>query len=71
MDPSTPVPVVYGVDELALFAWYGVGDMVGVEGAEDRIVRISARLDVVCPMHAFELRPDGCRSYRFLAGEAR
>ena len=73
MDRSTsapPIPVVHVADELALFAKYGVGDMVGVEGTEDRIVRLSPRSDVVCPMHHLELVPDACRSCRFLAGEA-
>ena len=27
------------------------------------------RSDVACPMHLFELVPDACRSFRFLAGE--
>lgn len=73
MDRNTsapPLPVVYEADELALFAKYGVGDLVGVDGAEDRIVRLSPRSDIVCPLHDFELKPDACRSCRFLAGEA-
>jgi hypothetical protein len=56
-------------DLLGLFAAFGVGDMVGVEGAEDRVVNISPRSDVACPMHHLTLVPDACRSCRFLAGE--
>jgi hypothetical protein len=73
MDRSTPppLPVYELLDELALYAAFGVGDMVGVEGTEDRIVRLSPRSTVVCPMHELELKPDACRSCRFLAGENR
>ena len=67
---APPIPVVYEADELALFAKYGVGDMVGVEGAEARVVNLSERSDVVCPLHERRLLPDACRSCRFLAGEA-
>jgi hypothetical protein len=71
-DGSTSLPrisVAYEADLLKVFAAFGVGDLVGVEGAEERIVRLSPRSDTVCPMHEFELRPDACRSCRFLAGE--
>jgi hypothetical protein len=73
MDRSAPPPLPEFVlsDELGLYAAFGVGDMIGVEGATDRIVRLSPRSDVVCPLHRFELVPDACRSCRFLAGEAR
>jgi hypothetical protein len=63
------IPVVYEADLLAIYARYGVGDMVGVEGTEDRVVMLSERSDVVCPMHERRLVPDACRSCRFLAGE--
>jgi hypothetical protein len=67
---STPqIPVIYTDDMLAIFAHYGVGDMVGVEGTEDRVVTLSESSDVVCPMHLKRLVPDACRSCRFLAGE--
>jgi hypothetical protein len=56
-------------DLLRVYALFGVGDMVGLEGTEDRIVRLSPRSDVACPMHEFRLVPDACRSCRFLAGE--
>jgi hypothetical protein len=52
-----------------LFERYGVGDLVGVTGAEDRVVMLSERSDVVCPLHERRLVPDACRSCRFLAGE--
>jgi hypothetical protein len=73
MDRRAPprLPEFVVTDEIGLYATFGVGDMVGVDGAEDRIVRLSPRSTVVCPMHRFELRPDACRSCRFLAGEAR
>jgi hypothetical protein len=63
------VPILKEADTLALFARYGIGDMVGIEGTEDRIMRLSPRSDVACPMHEFRLVPDACRSCRFLAGE--
>jgi hypothetical protein len=63
------VPILTDADVLGLFACYGIGDMVGLEGTEDRIVRLSTSSDVVCPLHEFRLVPDACRSCRFLAGE--
>ncbi|HEV2711796.1 MAG TPA: hypothetical protein VGU26_01765 [Gaiellaceae bacterium] len=58
-------------DPAALFAAFGVSDMIGVEGAKERIVRLSPRSEIVCLLHDLELRPDACRSCWFLAGEAR
>jgi hypothetical protein len=72
MDRSTPspqIPVLREADLLALFARYGVGDLVGVAGTEDRIVQLSPRSELACPLHHLTLRPDCCRSCRFLAGE--
>ncbi|HEY6709196.1 MAG TPA: hypothetical protein VJB61_16565 [Actinomycetota bacterium] len=73
MDRRAPprLPEFVVTDLLGLFSTFGVGDLAGVEGAEDRIVRLSTRSSVVCPLHEFDLRPDACRSCRFLAGEAR
>jgi hypothetical protein len=68
---APPLPVAYVADELALFARYGIGDLVGVEGAEARVVNLSERSDVVCPLHERRLVPDACASCRFLCGEAR
>lgn len=65
------IRVTYEEDELAVFARYGVGDLVGLAGTEDRVVRLSPSSTVVCPMHEFRLVPDACRSCRFLAGEVR
>jgi hypothetical protein len=48
---------------------FGVNDLAGVAGAEERTVKLSERSDVVCPAHGFLLKPDACRSCRFLAGE--
>jgi hypothetical protein len=56
-------------DQVGLYATFGVGDLVGVEGTEDRVVNLSPRSDVSCPMHRLTLVPDACRSCRFLAGE--
>lgn len=74
MDGSTPtpqIPVMHEADLLSIFARFGVGDMVGIEGTEDRVKVISPTSDVVCPMHERRLVPDACRSCRFLAGEVR
>jgi hypothetical protein len=73
MDRTSPprLPEFVVTDQAGLYAAFGVGDMAGVEGATDRIVRLSPRSTLVCPLHEFELRPDACRSCRFLAGEAR
>jgi hypothetical protein len=73
-DRSTPtpqIPVMHEADLLSIFARYGVGDMAGIEGTEDRAVNLSPRSTVVCPMHERRLVPDACRSCRFLAGEVR
>jgi hypothetical protein len=69
---TTPpqIPVIEEADLLAIFARFGVGDLVGTEGTEERVIELSPRSDVVCPMHEFRLLPDACRSCRFLAGEA-
>jgi hypothetical protein len=64
-----PLPEFALVDPVRFYAAFGVGDLVGVEGTEDRVVSISPRSDVSCPMHDFTLVPDACRSCRFLAGE--
>jgi hypothetical protein len=63
-----PIPVIYESDMIAVFALFGVGDLVGVEGTEERKVRLSARSNVVCPLHEKLLLPDACRSCAFLAG---
>jgi hypothetical protein len=63
------IPVLHEPDLLAIYARFGVGDMVGVEGTEDRVVMLSARSDVVCPLHERRLVPDACRSCAFLSGE--
>jgi hypothetical protein len=64
-----PLPEFALIDPVRFYAAFGVGDLVGVEGTEDRVVNISPRSDVSCPMHDFTLVPDACRSCRFLAGE--
>ena len=68
---GTPIPVVYAneVEIALLLDALGVNDLATVEGAEDRIVQLSERSEVGCPAHDLTLRPDACRSCRFLAGE--
>ena len=73
MDRSTPlppIPIIHEPDLLGVFARYGVGDIVGIEGTEARVVTLSEGSNVVCPMHERRLVPDACRSCSFLAGEA-
>ena len=70
MEGYTPtVPILEAADMLALFARYGIGDMVGIEGTEDRVVNLSEKSELACPLHLLTLVPDACRSCRFLAGE--
>lgn len=64
------IPVCHEADLLAIFARYGVGDLVGMEGTEERVIELSPRSELACPMHGLRLVPDACRSCRFLAGEA-
>jgi hypothetical protein len=66
--PSIPDP--FRGDQLAMFTAFGIGDLEGVEGATDRVVTLSARSELVCPLHERRLVPDACRSCRFLVGEA-
>jgi hypothetical protein len=62
------VDVAAALDSL-LFERYGVADLEGIQGAADRVVELSERSSVVCPLHERRLVPDACRSCRFLAGE--
>jgi hypothetical protein len=68
---GTPIPVIYAndVENQLLLDLFGVNDLAAVEGSEDRTVTLSAQSDVVCPAHERQLKPDACRSCRFLAGE--
>lgn len=68
-DAAVPVRYANEVEVALLLDLLGVNDLVGVEGAEERTVRLSDRSTVVCPAHSFLLKPDACRSCRFLAGE--
>jgi hypothetical protein len=65
------IPVLREADLLAIFARYGVGDLVGVEGTEKRVVQLSPRSELACPLHGLTALPDACRSCAFLCGEAR
>jgi hypothetical protein len=64
-----PLPRYALVDPVRFYAAFGVADLVGVEGAEDRVVNLSPRSSLSCPLHDSTLVPDACRSCRFLAGE--
>jgi hypothetical protein len=55
--------------EAEFLAFFGVSDLAGIEGAEDRKVMLSEGSNIVCPAHGRELVPDACRSCSFLAGE--
>jgi hypothetical protein len=54
---------------LEIFAFFGVADLEGVEGTDQRTVTLSASSNVVCPFHGRQLKPDACRSCSFLAGD--
>jgi hypothetical protein len=71
-DQHAAVPVRYANEvELALlFDLLGVNDLAGIEGTEERTVKLSERSTIVCPAHGLVLKPDACRSCRSLAGEA-
>lgn len=68
---APPVPVRYlnEIELALLFDALGVNDLAAIEGAEDRTVTLSDRSTVICPAHGHVLKPDACRSCRFLAGE--
>jgi hypothetical protein len=68
---GTPIPVLHlSASELAhLLDLYGVNDLAHVEGTMDRTVHLSARSELVCPAHERVLKPDACKSCRFLCGE--
>jgi hypothetical protein len=71
--PPAALPVVE-VDEaqmIGLLDLFGVNDMAGIDGADKRVVMLSAASTLVCPAHERRLLPDACRSCRFLAGEVR
>jgi hypothetical protein len=67
--PTIPVHHANEVEWALLLDLYGVNDLAGVEGAEERTVKLSDRSDICCPAHGLLLKPDACRSCRFLAGE--
>ena len=69
-DAAVPGRYANEVELALLFDLLGVNDLAMVEGAEDRTVKLSDRSTVACPAHSLLLKPDACRSCRFLAGEA-
>jgi hypothetical protein len=65
---GTPIPVHHlnEVELAFLLDLLGVNELAGVDGAEDRTVKLSDRSEVVCPAHGRLLKPDACRSCWFL-----
>ena len=65
---GTPIPVhhVNEVELALLLDLLGVNELAGVDGAEDRTVKLSDRSELVCPAHGRLLKPDACRSCWFL-----
>jgi hypothetical protein len=67
---GTPIPVhhVNEVELAMLLDLLGVNELAGVDGAEDRTVKLPAgpHSNVVCPAHGRLLKPDACRSCWFL-----
>jgi hypothetical protein len=68
-DAAVPVRYADEAELIWLLDLCGVNELAGVEGAEERTVKLSDRSDLACPAHALVLKPDACRSCRFLAGE--
>jgi hypothetical protein len=68
---GTPIPVIYAneVECQLLLDFFGVNDLAAVEGTDERTVHLSPESDIGCPAHLLTLKPDACRSCRFLAGE--
>jgi hypothetical protein len=68
---GTPIPVIYAneVERQLLLDFFGVNDLAAIEGTEERTVHLSPESDLGCPSHLLTLKPDACRSCRFLAGE--
>jgi hypothetical protein len=66
---SLPVIEVDEAEMTWLLDLLGVDHLAGIEGAEERTVKLSAQSNVVCPAHGRILKPDACRSCAFLAGE--
>jgi hypothetical protein len=66
---TIPIRHVNEVELAMLHDFFGVNDLAAVEGTDERTVHLSDRSDVVCPAHHRMLKPDACRSCRFLAGE--
>jgi hypothetical protein len=65
-DAAVPVRYATEAELIWLFDLLGVNELAGVEGAEDRTVKLSDRSELVCPAHGRLLKPDACRSCWFL-----
>jgi hypothetical protein len=65
-DAAIPARHATEAELIWLFDLLGVNELAGVEGAEDRTVKLSDRSEVVCPAHGRWLKPDACRSCWFL-----
>jgi hypothetical protein len=68
-DAVVPVRMANEVELTLLFDLLGVNDLAGVEGAEERTVKLPDRSTIGCPAHDILLKPDACPSCRILAGE--
>lgn len=69
MNAAVPVRYANEVELALLLDLLGVNDLAAIAGAEDRTVKLSDRSTITCPAHGVVLKPDACRSCRFLAGE--
>jgi len=63
LNVAVPIYEITTEQEEELLAYFGVSPE-----ATGRVVKLSPSSEAVCPMHERELRPDVCRSCRFLEG---
>jgi hypothetical protein len=66
---ALPAVEVDEAEALWLAELFGINHLAGVEGAEERTVKLSDKSTVGCPAHGLVLKPDACRSCAFLAGD--
>ena len=66
---ALPVVEVSEAEMVWLLDLMGVNHLAGIEGAEERTVKLSYKSDIGCPAHRLVLKPDACRSCAFLAGD--
>jgi len=66
---ALPVVEVDEAEMVWLLDLMGVNHLAGIEGAEERTVKLSDKSTVSCPAHGLVLKPDACRSCAVLAGD--